>query len=34
MQIRTSKGFVGSLIALCYYWSVPLLGGNYFKYSG
>lgn len=29
-----AKAMWVTCIALCYYWSVRLLGGNYFKYSG
>ena len=29
-----AKALWVACIALCYYWSVRLLGGNYFKYSG
>lgn len=29
-----AKAMWCALVALCYYWSVRLLGSNYFKYSG
>ncbi|WP_262711912.1 hypothetical protein [Prevotella brunnea] len=29
-----AKAMWCALVALCYYWSVRMLGSNYFKYSG